>query len=762
MSLFDRISLDPVFGWYVTVPLAVILFASLWLTWTSSGVSRLARLTLMLLRLAAMGILLLGCLRPGFISEQILENAGAIAVLMDRSQSMTLPSDSQGRSRWQVQQDVWDAIRSATDLSIGETKLVPYFYDTQPTPVRPEDLPDLQQTFADSPNGNLTDLGKTLSDITRLQIDPPLRGVILMGDATQTALPANIQPSVVARQMAQLDQPILMVGIGASSDQSRIRDVAIEGLPEHYSAFVKKELSVRLVVSTKAMQNQPIRLQLKLRASGKPDRIVASREILSSRPSELLPQDFSIVVPDEGEFLLEATASVDAADQIESNNTAISFITVRDGGAKILYLEGQPRQEQLFLKRALNESLDFDVQYAWLPERERRSWPKNLTDRIPFRDYDAIIIGDLDATALDANTQQAIAARVQDGCGILFTGGYHAFDAGGYGRNEGSIMQPLFPVQLSPRRQPFDAPIDRSLHFEGDIPLVPTRPHPITNILPEPDNTRLWKSLKPMLGMNRLGALKNAPGIQVLLESPQREPVLVTGQYRQGRVLVFAANSTWQWWLSGQRKVMQQFWRQALLWLIGRDTLNEGFRLELERRRLLIDETPELQITWFGGSENQSMPPEIRIDLSREGEFLQSLPATRESASSLTAEISGLRKPGLYRAALTAQAADGTNYTSDIAFIVRDESRELMRPDADWQMMKNIVSANQPAGGLQVLPDEIGKAIQRLRDRQQASKVSTIEKRKLGDAAWDSWLYLVLFCILMSVEWGLRKSWQLP
>ena len=85
-----------------------------------------------------------------------------------------------------------------------------------------------------------------------------------------------------------------------------------------------------------------------------------------------------------------------------------------------------------------------------------------------------------------------------------------------------------------------------------------------------------------------------------------------------------------------------------------------------------------------------------------------------------------------------------------------------MQPAANWQMMNNIVAANQAAGGQLVLPEEIGVALDWLRQRQQATQVFTVEKRRLGDGTWDAWLVLVLFCALMAGEWGLRKSWQLP
>lgn len=755
-----QVSLDPVFGWYAVLPLAVLMLASLWLTLSTQGISLRGRLALMGLRLAAVAILLLGWLRPGFVSTIERESAGAIAVLMDRSESMTLPSGSGNRSRWEVQQDVWAAIRSATDLQIGQTKIVPYFYDARPFPASADELPGLEKSFSKRPAGRATDLGAALAEVGRLQLDPPLRGVILMGDAAQTVLPPSISATNAARTMAQLDQPVLVVGIGPQGEKSQFRDVAIEGMPEHYSAFVKKELSVRLVVSAQGMQNQPIQLKLRLRASGQEEKIVASREVLASRANEKLPVEFTILVEDEGEYLLEATAEVEAREQIETNNLALSFITVREGGVNILYLEGEPRYEQTFLKRSLNESLDFDVQYAWFPKLRRRRGPIDITQSANVREYDAIILGDLEAKALSRQTTQQIVSRVRAGAGLLLLGGYHSFDAGGYGS---SPLATLFPVELTQGFQPLDRAVDRRFHIEGDIKLRPTVPHPITTLLPEPDNTRLWERLKPLNGMNRLGSRTASPGVQVLIDSDQGDPVLVKGQYGRGRVLAFAGDSTWQWWRTGHRKVHQQFWRQALLWLIQRDSMNEGFRLDLDRRRLLIDETPDLAIEWFGGTDEKPMPTNVRVELTRDGQRLRRLPTTTTGEGRQKAKIVGLDQPGLYAASLKAEGADGESYETEIAFIVRDESLELSRPGADWQMMKSIAEANRSERGKRVfLPEEVGEAISWLRERQEATKVTTLEKRRLGDAAWDAWLYLAIFCVLMSVEWGLRKSWQLP
>lgn len=763
-GLVAQLSLEPVFGWWAAIPLALILLASLWLTLSSPGISRGRRITLMILRLGAVVVLLLGWLRPGIITSLERETEGAIAVLMDRSASMTLPSDTSSLNRWDVQRDVWRAIASSTDLKLGGMRLVPYFYDRHLSPADADDLPTLSKSFEAEPDGRLTDVGRALADIGKVQLDPPLRGVIMLGDAAQTLLPAEVNVTAVARQMAQLDQPIALIGIGPRGEQSSLKDVALEGMPEYFSAFVEKELNVPLVVRSQGMQNQPIDIQLTLRSSGKPDRIVASRKVLASRPNEQLPMEFKVVVPEAGEYLLVAKAKVDAREQIETNNTALGFVTVREGGVKILYLEGQPRVEQLFLKRSLEESYDFDVQYYWFSEAAQRGRPQELTRQIDFEQYDAFIIGDLDSRALTDATQQALTRRVRRGAGLLLLGGYHSFDAGGYGK---TLLRPLIPVEMNKPAQGWDAKVDESLHIRGDVILQPTRPHPVTNLgLPEPDNTRLWRSLKPLKGMNRLGEVAKRPGTQTLLESQAGDPVLVAGEAANGRVLAFAGDTTHQWFLageaSGQKRVHQQFWRQALLWLIHRDSLNEGFRLSMDRRRLEIDATPKLTVEWFGGSENKPMPQQIKLELSREGQWLQNVESNVIDSGLREAQLGGLDRPGLYRAALSATTSGGETYNTDIAFIVLDESRELAQLSADWQMMDNIVSANQAAGGRLYLPEDVGQALEWFRNRQDATKVTTIEKRRLGDAAWDAWLTLAVFCVLMSIEWGLRKSWQLP
>jgi uncharacterized membrane protein len=618
----------------------------------------------------------------------------------------------------------------------------------------------MESLWKTAPAGTATDLGAALAELQRTQVDPPLRGALLLSDGNQTVVPAQADPTMVARQLAQMDQPLIVLGIGPKSENSNRRDLALDNVPEHITAFEKNRVAIPAVLHATGMQNSPIKILMTLKSSGQADIVLPPIEVLASQASQTMPLSLDVEAPKSGEYLLEVKATSDVPEEVTGNNASFAFLTVRTGGARILYIEGQPRHEQTFLKRALNASLDFQVEYVWLQQVARNRWPVDLTKDQNFQNYDAFILGDIDAKALGPVSLNALRKRVELGAGLLTLGGYHSYEAGGYAS---SPLADLLPVVLAPgRSQDFDGPINESFHLPGPIAMVPSMPHPITHLAMEPENSQLWKDLPPLLGANRFGKLKNVPGVQAIVTSSNDAPLLVTGEYGRGRVLAFAGDSTYQWWLEGKQLRHKQFWRQALLWLLGRDSLQEGFRLTLDRRRLLRGDEETVGIEWVGGNTNKPMPKSITLELIRDGKWLRNLDSQESGENRRQVRLKDLTQPGLYRLLLKATSEEGTAYSSDVAFVVRDESRELNAPLADWQMLESIAVAGEMAGSRLISRDDLPATLDWLRKRQAETRVTTLEKRRLGDGVWDSWLYFILFCGSLTLEWALRKRWNLP
>jgi uncharacterized membrane protein len=82
-----------------------------------------------------------------------------------------------------------------------------------------------------------------------------------------------------------------------------------------------------------------------------------------------------------------------------------------------------------------------------------------------------------------------------------------------------------------------------------------------------------WGQVPPLLGYVQTG-MKATPGAQLLLESPQHDPVLAAWTYGLGRTVAFTADATGHWgthWLDWDD--YGPFWAQALRWTLRqRDT----------------------------------------------------------------------------------------------------------------------------------------------------------------------------------------------
>ena len=106
-------------------------------------------------------------------------------------------------------------------------------------------------------------------------------------------------------------------------------------------------------------------------------------------------------MPAAGSYQLKISGKPGEKGEIAtSNNDQISFVDVREGGGKILYLDGTATMEQVFLRRARVGFLILELDYKWIPEDTQTSWPIDLEQDLKAEKYDALVLGDLPATAL--------------------------------------------------------------------------------------------------------------------------------------------------------------------------------------------------------------------------------------------------------------------------------------------------------------------------------------------------------------------------
>lgn len=757
--------LEPLFGSYWT---AILLCLGLLITWyfirEDRELSRGQRLGIKLLRLSMVLILILAILRPGAIFTRKSEPRGAIAVMVDVSQSAELPSGVDRKSRWQVETELWNKLVQSQSKLGNESPLVIYGYDDKLRRIQGDS--NNQVTIA--PNGSFTDVGKTLSELIAAQVDPPLNAVIWMGDATQTILPGTVDPQQMARQLAQLDIPLMMFGLGPRGDVENIKDIAIEGVPEQLTVFSSNPTQILGLVSAKAMLNKSVPIQLFMKIPGQPPKMIAEDVIQPDKLDQTIPFRLAFTAPEAGSYELEVVAKGDNDELSQLNNRALCFLNVSEGGSRVLYLEGEPRWEQRYLNRSLDASPDFDVDFQWVQKRE---WPKDITAQLAAADYDAYILGDLDATALTADSWKLLAARVNEGAGLITLGGFQTYGPGGYGE---SALASILPIEMDGRfRQKPGTPIQPAFHFpsEANIALRPTGEAigagAITSLAPDAENLKLWIKLPPMKGANKWGRIKEGAGVRVILESaPNRDvplaaPMAIASNAGKGRVVCFAFDTTYQWVMQGFGDQHKKFWRQAVLWTMRRENPEEGLEIELDRRRFYREQDSNLTLRWNPGMSQLPIPADTKVRLLRDGKEIRFLDIKRQDDRTMIGKIIAPAEPGRYELFATCKSSEGKPLEAKLPFIVLEQSVESLHPVPDWALMNQMAQLNDSAGGCLLAPEELDDAIDKLVERRKTATLELVESYKLGDGNVDSWILFVSFIGLLTLQWRLRKKWGL-
>jgi hypothetical protein len=255
--------------------------------------------------------------------------------------------------------------------------------------------------------------------------------------------------------------------------------------------------------------------------------------------------------------------------------------------------------------------------------------------------------------------------------------------------------------------------------------------------------------------------------VGILLEGPppEKRPLLVSGEYRRGRTLAFAGESTWLWPLAGFEKEHRRFWRQVVLWLVRRDDLSrDDVWIKLDQRR--FNPGSRVQVTAGARSAAGDPIPGVKLDtvLVRPGlpggegkrEPLRLALDRDEWKGSITVDAAGD-----YAIETTASTAAGVKLGSARAeFLVFDRDIEFSNPAADPDLMASLAAWTKDEGGRAVAPEELPKLLQELADRPPEYEERETRWKLAGTAA-DAWVFFLALTALLSVEWWLRKKWGL-
>jgi len=267
-----------------------------------------------------------------------------------------------------------------------------------------------------------------------------------------------------------------------------------------------------------------------------------------------------------------------AGEVVTDNNFREFVLEMQDDRLPVLYIEGSPRMEYRFLRRALYRDQDFRLVGVLRLARDRfyvqgandaekfleRGFPDAADPQSRQRlfAFEAIILGDIEASYFTPGQLAMLEEFVKvRGGGLLMLGGVNSF---GLGRYAGTPVGRMLPFEISAQDRPYtDEQFSAKPTEEGLT-------HPVMRLAQDADeNRRMWEKAPPLIGNTPLRAVK--PGASVLLAQENGGlPVLAVQNYGQGRVAGFTSGGSWFWQVSrpASDEFHEKFWKQLVRWLV--------------------------------------------------------------------------------------------------------------------------------------------------------------------------------------------------
>jgi uncharacterized membrane protein len=566
--VFERGELAFTAGWttYVVVALGLLLAVPA-LAGTArlrAGATRRDRAVLVTLRALALVVLAACLFRPALLLSAAAPQRNVLAVLVDDSRSMRI-ADVDGRPRA-------DAVRRLLDPSgpllrqLGDRFTVRTFAFSQET-ARATDVSAL--AF----DGARSRVEAAVRAVRQQLAGVPLAGIVLVTDGADNAQAAPEGALVGAAG----DVPVFTVGVGGERFAKDV-EVARIDVPAH--ALRGGTVAADVTITQSGMAGE--RAQLVVEDDG---RIVASESITLPGDDEVRPIRVPIPASDAGVRRLSVRVVPQAGELLAENNAREALVSVRDRRERVLYVEGEPRFEFKFLRRAVagDEQLQVvglqrtaDDKFLRLGVDDstqlRAGFPATREELFGYR---AVILGSIEASYFTAAQLRLLADFVSErGGGLLMLGGRQSFREGGWAGTPVGEVLPVLLDEGPPAGENSDGPPP----FLAEVHAAPTPAglgHAVTQVAATPAaSVERWKTLPALTTVNRIRGLK--PGAIALLAAGRGDdatPVLAYQRYGRGVAMALPVQDSWLWQMHADIAVDDQtherFWRQLLRWLVS-------------------------------------------------------------------------------------------------------------------------------------------------------------------------------------------------
>jgi len=483
------------------------------------------------------------------------------AVLLDTSRSMSIedvPTAKGGKqSRLAAAQSVLLASGTLSDPGVllaleRGSNVLTYTFDAQASRVT-----DVERLKA---QGQQTNLFRSIRDVDSDLRSVPLAAVVMLTDGCRNT---GGEPEEAARLLEARGTPLYVVGIG-NPNPPRDYEVMQVFAPRR----VRRNTEIEVYATIRHTDfSQPFEIRI-----SRGETPLVSRKVEPTEGTDLTSLRIAFTPDHDGTATYKLAVPAAEGESITDNNAREFAIHIQDDRLPVLYIEGSPRLEYRFLRRALFRDRDFRL-VGLLRLASDRFYVQGASEAEAFLEkgfpetreqlfrFEAVVLGDIEASHFTVPQLELLESFVRErGGGLLMLGGVNSF---GLGKYAGTPVGKALPLDISPT--------DAAYSDERYAAVVTPEglKHPVMRLSPDPDaNRRLWEKAPPLIGITPVRGVK--AGAQLLIASEKEgRPVLAVQNYGAGRVAAFTSGGSWYWQVSmpADDEFHEKFWKQLVRWL---------------------------------------------------------------------------------------------------------------------------------------------------------------------------------------------------
>ncbi len=691
---------------------------------------------------ALIALLLLLLWQPAMSVAELSSQQNIIAVVLDDSKSMATP-DVSGKPR---ESAALAALQNGVLEGLNK-RFRTRLYTLDGLLTRRESLQGVQ------PSASATHIGDGLQQLANETGDLPVGAVVLLTDGSENIAGVGSGSSIGLEAMQALRNRRLPVHTVAFGSPDVTHDIEMEDV----SVAPTVVPNARVAATVSFTQHGYTREKASLTVRDG-EKLIAAHEIALGPNGALQTEPIFFTASAAGAKTLRFAVEPLPGESNLLNNALTRPVLVSDVKRRILYVEGEPRWQFRFLRRA--EEDDPSVQIvSMLRTSENKIYrqginsPDELADGFPVRaedlfGYDGIIIGSVDADYFTPLQQELLREYVdRRGGGLLFLGGRASLSDGGW---SASPLNELLPTFLPAGRSTFHRnPATVSLTEAGIE-------SPVVRLLEDPQkNAERWRKLTYLADYEDPGSPK--PGATVLAEmvgNRKKMPLLITEKYGNGRTAILASGGTWRWQMSEPLGDPSHnlFFQQLIRWLVA-DT--PGAVAATPSARTLSDQG-RVQLTALVHDKQFQPAHDAHVNAHILG------PANTNVTLEMTASQ---ETPGLYRADYTAEAPG--SYLAEVTGDSTGSKSEKLGSDVVTFQRENGVAENfhteaNPHLLEQLAKDTGGRAWTASDLKDLPRDISYSEAGISVRSTKELWSMPIIFLLLLGLpvaEWLLRRKW---